>query len=253
MPVGVIGRVRALVLLSVVLCAASGCAAGGLFRQQHEYEEDLYLAHDGSVVANVNASVASLVALHGLAMDPDPGARIDLDKTRAVFEGTGARATITLSRRDGRRFVHATVRAENLDALSQLRPFAWSTYRFDRVGDLFQFRQMVGRSAAPQPNPLRWEGTEVVAFKLHLPSVIVFHNAPSRRIERGNILEWEQPLTDRLAGQPVEMEVHMEPESILRSTLLLFGSMILAAVGTLLAAVWWIARRGRNGTPAAHS
>jgi hypothetical protein len=100
-----------------------------------------------------------------------------------------------------------------------------------------------------QPNAFQWDGTEVVVFKLHAPSVIVFHNAPSRRVERGNILEWEQPLTDRLAGRPVEMEVHMEPESILRTTLLLFGSMILAAVGTLLAAVWWIARRGRNSTP----
>ena len=245
MPFGVAGRVRARALLLIALFAAAGCSSAGVFRQ-YEYEEELYLALDGSVTVNVNASVASLVALRGVNLDPDPNARIDQDQLRALFEGPGARATISLARRDLRRFVHASVRAENVEALSMLAPFAWSTYRFERRGDLFEFRQVVGPPSGAHPTGIRWTGDEIVAFRLHLPSEIVFHNSPSGQVGRGNILEWEQPLAERLAGRPVEMEVHLETESILYTTLLLFGSTIVAAAVTLLFVVWWIARRGRG-------
>jgi hypothetical protein len=246
MPFGVAGRVRARALLLVALCAAAGCSGAGVFRE-YEYEEEIYLAVDGSAVVNVHASVASLVALRGLDLNPDPRARIDQGRTRAFFDGPGARATaLTLSRRDLRRFVHVSVRVDNVEQLSAIAPFAWSQYRFDRSGDPFRFRQTVGAPAGVQRADIRWTGQEVVVFKLHLPSEIVFHNAPSGQISRGNILEWEQPLADRLMGRPVEMEVHLERASILYTTLLLFGATIVAAVATLLFAVWWIARRGRG-------
>ena len=245
MPFGVAGRVRARALLLLALFAAAGCSNAGVFRQ-YEYEEELYLSLDGSVTANVNASVASLVALRGVNLDPDPNARIDQNQVRALFEGPGARATISLARRDLRRFVHASVRAESIEALSMLAPFAWSSYRFERSDGVFEFRQVVGPSSGIQPSGIRWRGDEIVAFKLHLPSEIVFHNSPSGQVERGNILEWEQPLTERLEGRPLEMEVHLETESILYTTLLLFGTTIVAAAATLLLAVWWIARRGRG-------
>jgi len=254
MPFGVAGRVRARALLVLALFAAAGCSSGGVFRQyQYEYEEELYLALDGSVTVNVNASVASLVALRGLNLDPDPNARIDQNQVRALFEGPGARATISLARRDLRRFVHASVRVENVEALSRLAPFAWSAYRFERSGDVFEFRQVVGPPSGAQLNGIRWTGDEIVAFRLHLPSEIVFHNSPSGEIARGNILEWEQPLAERLAGRPVEIEVDLESESILYTTLLLFGSTVVAAAATLLLVVWWIARRGREvpGPPSA--
>ena len=63
-----------------------------------------------------------------------------------------------------------------------------------------------------------WDGTEIVAFRLHLPARIRFHNAPSHRVERGNILEWEQSLADRLKGVPIRMEARMDQESILYTT-----------------------------------
>jgi hypothetical protein len=94
---------------------------------------------------------------------------------------------------------------------------------------------------------VRWTGNEIVAFRLHLPSRVVFHNSPSGEVLRGNILEWQQSLADRLAGRPVEMEADLERESILYNTLLLFASTIVAAVATLAFAVWLIARRGRGG------
>jgi hypothetical protein len=79
-----------------------------------------------------------------------------------------------------------------------------------------------------------------------LPSRITYHNAPSHRTERGNILEWEQSLADRIHGTPVEIDVQLETQSILARTMLLFGVSIVAALTTLAAIVWWIARRGQG-------
>ena len=65
------------------------------------------------------------------------------------------------------------------------------------------------RPAAATPGG-RWNGSELVAVRLHVPAKIQFHNAPSNEVERGNIVSWEQPLKDRLAGQPLRVEVRME-------------------------------------------
>jgi hypothetical protein len=99
---------------------------------------------------------------------------------------------------------------------------------------------MVGPPAGSKVGGVGWTGREIVAFRMHLPSEIVFHNAPSREVERGNILEWEQPLGDRLAGRPVDILVRLEPQSILYTTLLLFGSTILAAAATFGIVIWWM-------------
>ena len=90
-----------------------------------------------------------------------------------------------------------------------------------------------------------WTGNELVAFKMHIPSRVLFENATSN-VQRGNIVVWEQLLTDRLAGVPIDVEVQMESESILRHTLLLFGATIVAAAATFAAAIWWVIRRGRG-------
>jgi hypothetical protein len=245
-------RARAPLIFVLVACAiATGCSGAGVFKQEYEYEEELYLSLDGSATLNVNASVASLVALRGADLDPDPRAHIDRTRVRALFEGEGGRASVSLARRDGRRFVHVSIRADDVRQVSRLAPFAWSAYRFDRRGDIFEFRQVVGPSANGKGGAIQWTGEEIVAFRLHLPSEIVFHNAPSGDVERGNILEWEQPLTERLAGRPVNIEVDLESESILYTTLLLFGSTIVAAAAALALIVWWIARRGRESEAAA--
>ena len=237
-------------LLAVVLALAalaSACDGSGLLKKEYEYEEELYLALDGSAQLNVNASVAALVALRGADLDVDPRARIDRARVRALFEGPGVSvSTPTLSRRDGRRFVHVRVDVDDVRALPQIRAFSWSTYRFERKGDAFHYRQVVGRSAANPIGDVGWTGGEIVAFRMHLPSEIDFHNVPSHRVQRGNILEWEQPLSARLAGEPLDLEVHMQPETILYTTLLLFLMTIVAALLTFALVIWWVARRGRD-------
>jgi len=143
--------------------------------------------------------------------------------------------------------VHVSIDVADVRSLQRLVPFAWSSYRFDRDGDVYEFKQTVSAPAAGKTvEDVGWDGSELIAFRLHLPSKIPFHNAPSRQVERGNILEWEQPLTDRLQGTPIDIQVQMETQSILARTLLLFGTTILAAFATLAAVIWWVARRGRH-------
>jgi hypothetical protein len=237
-------RGRALVGFIALCAIAGGCSGNGVFKQEYEYEEELYLALDGSATLNVNASVASLIALRGADLDPDPRARLDRERVRAMFDGEGTRTSVSLARRDSRRFVHVTVRVDDVRQLSQLPAFAWSSYRFDRRNDHVEFRQLVGPPAA-NLRDLHWTGNEIVAFRMHLPSEVVAHNSPGR-IARGNILEWDQPLGERLAGRTLNISVDLAPESILYTTLILFGSSVLAALAALASIVWWIARRGRD-------
>ena len=239
----------AVIAVFAMATAVSACSGGGVFKREYEYEEELYLALDGSATLNVNASVDALNALRGATFNPDPVARIDRDDLRSFFGGgsgpESADVSVSLARRDGRRFVHATVQVDSVEQLARLAPFSWSEYRLGRRQDAVEFRQRVGAPAATAA-PAAWTGAEVVAFRMHLPSEIVFHNSPGG-IERGNILEWEQPLADRLAGTAVDIEVQLEPTSILAQTLLLFGSTAVVALATLAGLAWWISRRGTDG------
>jgi hypothetical protein len=236
---------RAVYVLALTGVASLAGCSGGVLKQQHEYEEELYLDLDGSATLNLNASVPALVALRGVDLPLDPRARLDRLRVRQLFEQPGADVAVTVSRRDGRRFVHVRVDVDDVHQLPKLAPFAWSTYRFDRRDDVLEYRQAVGTPAGKDVGNVGWDGTELVGFKMHLPSEILYENADGN-VQRGNILEWEQPLTARLSGEPLQLEAHIATESILYQTLLLFGTTIVAAAATFGLAVWWVARRGRG-------
>src|SRR4030095_5830151 len=93
---------------------------------------------------------------------------------------------------------------------------------------------------------------ELVAFKLHVPSKVIFHNVrrlednSPGEIERGNILTWEQRLTDRRAGAPIDIQVQMEEQSILYRTLWMFVGSFAAAVLVLGLLIVWTVRKGRK-------
>ena len=112
-----------------------------------------------------------------------------------------------------------------------------------RLADFIQ--KVVGAAAAKTVGDVGWTGDEIVAFRMHLPSRIPYHNS-KETVQRGNILEWEQPLAARLKGEPLQLEVHMQPETILYTTLLLFGSTIVAALVAFAIVIWWVSRRGRD-------
>jgi hypothetical protein len=240
-------RNRAFLLLALCSFLVSACGGGGLLGKRYEYEEQLRLDVDGSARIDLSSSVAALVALRGFDLDPDPAVEVDRTTVRALFEGPGVEVrSVRVSRRDGRRFVHVRLDVDDIQQLSRLAPFSWSNYQFRRRGEVLEYKQTVGAAVAKAVGDVGWNGNEVVAFRMHIPSVIAFHNAPSKRVERGNILEWEQPLAERLKGVPLDVEVNMEPDSILYTTLLLFGSTIVLAAIVFGVVIWRVARHGRE-------
>src|SRR4029453_19157196 len=84
----------------IVVAALVLAACGGrLVKKQYEYEEEMYLALDGSATLNVNASVPALVALRGVDLNPGPRTRFDRDRLRRFYEGPGVTVTAVSSSR----------------------------------------------------------------------------------------------------------------------------------------------------------
>lgn len=246
-------RVRA--LLVVTFFVATACSSGGFF-QRFEYEEDVYLSLDGSATVYVNSSVAALNALRGAAFDTSPMRPVDRAKVREFFTTpvTTVAATPTTSRRSGRRFVHVRIDVADVRTLGAAAPFAWSSYAFTRGADLFLYKQRIGAPAAKAVGDVGWNGSELVAFRLHVPSEIVYHNAGPGNPKRGNILVWQQRLSDRLHDTPLvadpdrSLDVRMKTQSILYTTLWLFGATFAAVAVLFVLLIWWILRRPAVGT-----
>ena len=230
----------AAVLIAVLV--SLGC--GNVIARKYEYEEEIYLALDGSATIYVNASVPALVALRGVALPLDPGARLDRTVVRDFYTTPVTRvASVTTSRREGRRYVHLRLDVADIRRLAEAPPFAWSTYRYLEGHDRFEFGQQVQAAAGRPAGNAGWTGDELVAVRLHLPSRVDYHNSPSRTIERGNIIVWEQPLTERLKGTPLVVEARMEKESILFRTLALFAGMAVLVVFTFVGVIWFVKSR----------
>jgi hypothetical protein len=132
---------------------------------------------------------------------------------------------------------------DDVRRLNQAAPFRWSAYSFERDDKQFVYRQKIGPAEAGSPGAVNWSGKEIVAFRLHLPSKITFQSPPTDP-RRGNILVWEQSLADRRKGVPLEIEAHMETQSILYRTLWLFGATFLLVAVAFVVVIMWVMRRG---------
>lgn len=247
-------RLCAAVLAAFTLAAAA--CSGSIFGKQYEYEEDLTLSLDGSGTLVVNASLASLAALRGLDVPTDSTSRVERAEVRALFSSPVTQVTRVSRewRRKGRRFVQVRVTFSDVRRLHEAPPFSWARYSLAEENGSHVFRQIVGASAM-KPGSLQnygWDGREIVAFRLHLPSRILFHNARDldRNVpadpSRGNILAWEQHLADRLDGRPVEITVEMESQSILHRTLWIFAGAFTAAILVLVLLIWWTITKGKD-------
>jgi hypothetical protein len=233
--------------LCVLVIAAAACGGSGLFRQ-YEYEEEMYLSLDGQATVYVHSSIPALNALRGTTFDPRPTARVDRDAIRRYFTSPATRVTrVSTSRRSRRQFVHVRLETDDVRQLATAAPFAWSTYRLERRDAIIRYQQAVVAPARATDAGAEsmWEGDELTAFRIHLPSVVEFHNAGADNLRRGNIVVWEQPLAERLRGVPLELEVRMEPQSILYSTLLLFAAMFGLVAMLFGGIIGWVARKGR--------
>ncbi|HZR24655.1 MAG TPA: hypothetical protein VFA59_13760 [Vicinamibacterales bacterium] len=235
-------RIRAVVALAIAL-ATVACSGTSLFRQ-YEYEEEIYLSLDGTATVYVNTSIPALNALRGTSFNTSPNARVDRDAIRALYSSPTTHVVwVRESRRNGRRFAHVRLEADDITKLSSVPAFAWSTPIFRRDGDEFVFRDHIAAAANRDVGNVGWTGRELTAFRLHLPSKITYH-PKEIDIRRGNILAWEQPLTDRLKGLPLDIDVRMQTQSILYRTLWLFAATFVVVVIGFVAVIWWVLRRG---------
>lgn len=259
-------RVRAALLASVflaVILALAACSGGvpALLSPDYEYEEDLTLGLDGSATLTVNTSIPALAALHGIRLNGDTRSRSEAlkNEARAAYSSPYADVTgVSVWNRHGRRFVGVRLRVPDIRALPKSAPFAWATFELREDGDQAIFRETITGKGTPD-SAAGWRGDELVAFRLHLPARIRFHNSRDyrsgavRNVGRGNILTWEQTLRDRIDGKPIAwsedhlpgvMEAHMDRQSILHRTLWLFGIAFGAAIAVLASLIWWTMRRG---------
>jgi len=242
-------RIRRTVLgvfLGLAAMASVSCGSSGLFRQ-YEYEEDIYLSLDGTATVFVTSSVAALDALRGASLDTNPAARLDRNAVRRFYTSPVTRVgEITQSRRSGRRFLHVRLDVDDIRRLGAAAPFQWARYELRRQDDLYLYLQTMGASAKKDVGDVGWKGNEAVAFRLHLPSKIAYHNAGVANFKRGNVLLWEQPLTDRLRGTPMVFDARMQTQSILYRTLLLFGATVLAVAATFAVVIFLVVRGGKK-------
>jgi hypothetical protein len=262
-----LSRTRAMLLAALVAAAAAAaCGHGnGLLSPPYEYEEDLTLKLDGSATLVVNASIPALIALHGLPLNPDPRVRTEDTRRRLRELYTSPQAEVLRVNtwtKYGRRFVGIRLRVPDVRALPKAAPFAWSSYDLHQENGHHVWRHTLGAptSSGAAKSDAGWKGTELVAFRVHLPSRVLFYNARDvddaskiRTIDRGNIITWEQRLADRLENRPIAwaedrtpgvMEVRMDSQSILYRTLWLFLLAFTAAVAMLALLIWLAVRRG---------
>lgn len=244
MVVGSCRRAHLVVLALLTLVTLAACS--GTFSRTYEYEEDVYLDLDGSATVYVNASVPALVALRGVSLPLDPSARLDRQDVRALYESPVTEvASVSLSRRENRRYVHLRINVADIRRLAQAAPFAWSAYHVSTAGrDEVTYEQKVNAPTGREVGQVGWAGSELVAFRLHLPSRVLDENSETGNVERGNIVVWEQPLSARLRGEPVDIRAVIERDSILANTLTLFGLMILLVGLTFAVVIWLVMKRG---------
>jgi len=236
-----------LCVLCVLVLGSAACSGTTTLFRQYEYEEEVYLSLDGSATVYVNSSLPALNALRGTSFDASPAARVDTAAVRAYYSTPATRVIrVSQSRRNNRRFVHIRLDIDDIRTLDDVAPFAWSAYQFQRDGNLFVFRQSVGQAAGKDVGNPGWNGGEIVAIRLHLPSKIRYHNT-KRDVGRGNILVWEQSLADRLRSVPIVLDARMDAQSILYTTLWLFGMTFLAVAVVFVGVIWWVTRSRSTG------
>jgi hypothetical protein len=242
--IGVMRIPRAAVLALIAAAAAAGCGSGGGLFPQYEYEEEIYLSLDGAATVYVNGSVPALDALRGASLNLDAHARLDREAVRRFYTTPVTHvAQISESRRSGRRFVHVKLDVDDVRRLGEAGPFNWSTYDLHLEGNHYLYRQSVGAAVHKSVGTVGWTGRELVAFRLHVPSLVDYHDGAGN-LKRGNILVWEQTLGERLRGAPMVFDAQVRTQSILYGALGLFGATLVAVALMFGIVIWWVRRKG---------
>ena len=121
-------------------------------------------------------------------------------------QGPGATsASVRVSRRDGRRFVHVRIDVDRrAAAVAGARRSRGRRYQFrSRAATCSSTSRVVG-AAVREGRWRRAAGTATSSSRssMHIPSEIPYHNAPSKQVRARQHPEWEQPLAERLKSVP---------------------------------------------------
>ena len=143
----------------LLIASLASIACGSVIARKYEYEEEIFLALDGSATVYVNASVPALVALRGVALPLDPRARLDRTVVRDLYESAVSHvASVTTSRREGRRYVHLRLTVPDVRRLGEAPPFAWSKYQYHEQEGQYEFTQTMGAAANQSVGSVGWDG-----------------------------------------------------------------------------------------------
>jgi hypothetical protein len=243
--------------MALLLILTAACSTFG--SPKYEYEEQVYLELDGRASIAIDGSLYAIGALRGITLDGSASSAVTREDVQRVYESANCRVE-SVSRpwtRLNRRYARLWIAVDDIRKIADCSLLGWSRITFAPLDeDSVKYEQAVGDPApgaaeAAKIAPAGWNGSELVAFRLHLPSRIEFHNVKkldgsNGSEERGNILTWEQRLTDRLAGVPITMTVEMGARSILNRTLWLFGGAFAAAVLLLGGIIWVVVKKARK-------
>ncbi len=140
-------------------------ACGNVISRKYEYEEELFLALDGSATLYVNASVPALVALRGADLPVDSSARLDRQRVRDFFNHPAAHVVnVTTSRRDNRRYVHVRLDVPDVRKLADAPAFPWSAYGMTTRDGLYEYTQAVQAAAGKDVGDVGWTGRRARGF-----------------------------------------------------------------------------------------
>lgn len=205
----------------------------------YEYEEEVFLAVDGSGRIRVSGSEEMLAALH-----VDPAHPVTTATIAELFQGPGVEIdSVRETERRGRRFLHVQGRFDEWNHLCALPAFADRDCRLEMSDE--ELALYLTLPAPERGIPDRVPADAVLALRFHFPSSVRYHNSP-RGIERGNIIEWERSPAELIDESELRVEARFERRSVLASTLVVLGTAFGIVAGAVGLALWLMVRKGRR-------
>ncbi len=228
-------------LAPALLAAAGlhGCVA-------YEYEHEFWLRVDGSGTVYVTGRPELWTAFKGARRAQGPQGTVTRESLRALFERSGLRVRrVTLVRRDGRPYLSVAADFDDVNRLPGTPAFPDLAIALRREGDRFRLEGAWARPGGPPRAPPR-DDDGLVAVRFHLPSKVYEHRNAFAGVERGNSVGWRETLRESLEGGRLDFGAVMDQRSILFSTVGVFATAILLALGILAGTAYLVVRRGRR-------
>ncbi len=205
---------------------------------RYEYEEEVFLEVDGSGRLRVSGSAEILETLHEA---PDGS----VSSMQSRFEGTGLTVdSVRETERQGRKYVHVQGRFTDWNELCAHPAYRHRECRLEGNDD----GELELHLTLPSPERTVPEGVPsdaLLALRFHFPSTVRFHNS-SAGIQRGNIVGWEQTVTEYFASPELVVDARFERRSVLATTFAILGAAVAAVLFCVASLLFLMVRKGRR-------